>query len=128
MLIVKPLSDPGKARKIYEAFGRSAEDGIMGYYAEEADEDGSKKLLGLCLFTLSGGKDEIVVLEYAVGTHDDEAMIIMARAVLSFMYRCGVKSAKISSSVDGGLIGKLGFTSEDGVFSLDLVKFYGERC
>lgn len=128
MLVVKPIPDRDAARGLALRFGRETDDSVMAYFAAETEEDGKAELLGLCLFTLKDGRNEILSLDYAEGTHDVEAMIIMARTVMNFMYRCEVKIARISSSVDPGLAEALGFRKVGDGFEIDLEKFYESHC
>lgn len=128
MLVVKPIPDRDAARALSGSFGRDKDESTMAYFAVEAGEDGKTELLGLCLFSLKDEKNEILSLDYAEGTHDDEAMIIMARTVLNFMYRCEVKKAYISDSVDPELVKKLGFRREGNRLALDLEEFYKSPC
>ena len=130
MLIVKPIPDHDAASELCRSFGRPYDPEIMVYYATDAKDtdDPDPKPLGLCRFTLRGGKDEIVSLDYAEGTHDTEAIIITARAVMSFMYRCSVKIAYASDDVPEELTTLLGFKKTDGRFSIDLEEFYKSPC
>jgi hypothetical protein len=58
---------------------------------------------------------------------DSEAMIIMLRATMSFMHRCGLE---VSVLCDGCMPENLRSMSgyiknQDGVYTVDLKKFYG---
>ncbi len=130
MLIVKPVPDQDAAARLALEFGREPDPDTMTYYAVDAkdQDDESPAPLGLCRFTLRGGRDEIVSLDYAEGTHDTEALIITARAVMSFMYRCSVKKAYASDDVPEELSSALGFRREGGRLSIDLEEFYKSPC
>lgn len=66
----------------------------------------------------------------APGIDDEEALLIMARTVLNFMYRCSVgKVTADVSQIAPTLAKKLGFSRDgDGALSLDLVEFYKSPC
>ncbi len=130
MLIVRPIPDPEEAEKLCKLFGRPYAPDIMVYYAVEAEDrdDDSPTALGLCRFTLRDGKNEIVSLDHAEGSCDTEALIITARAVMSFMYRCAVKTAYASDDVPDDLSASLGFRRIGGRLVLDLEEFYKSPC
>ena len=130
MLIVRPIPDPVQAADLCRSFGLTPDPDNMVYLAAEAEskDDVSPVLLGLCLFTLKGGKDEIVSLVYADGTHDTEALIIMARAVMNFAYRCSVKTLYASDSLPEELSSALGFRRVGGRLAIDLEEFYKSPC
>ncbi|MBQ6262072.1 MAG: hypothetical protein IJK58_00980 [Clostridia bacterium] len=130
MLIVRPVSDPDESARLCLEYGRTPGSDVMAYHAVEAKDpdDGSPVSLGLCRFTLADGKDEILSLDFAAGTHDAEAMIITARAVMSFMHRCGVKTVYASDDIPDELIAPLGFGMTEGRLSLNLEEFYKSPC
>ncbi len=130
MLAVKPLPDREKAGSICRRFGTDYSDEVFVYYAAEVDEgdlSSTDNLLGLCTFTLSNGLNEILFLDYAPGTHDTEAVIILSRAVMSFMNRCGVKTVKLSESISEEICSSLALRIEDNR-SVDLDSFFESPC
>ncbi len=130
MLIVKPVTDKKEQRNLCEICGAGYEDHLMAYRAVEGEpgEEENGVLLGICQISLKDGENEIKTLAYAPGTHDTEAMIIMARAAMNFMYRCEVKKVRIFSGTDTDLIRSLGFKERDGEFVIDLEEFYKSPC
>ena len=78
---------------------------------------------------MKGGVNRIEYLKSADGIDDEEAMIIMARTVMNFMYRCEVKRVTIDMSCTAPeLVKKLGFTPDGDEMALDLVEFYKAPC
>lgn len=130
MLIIKPVTDRNDAEKICSLFGRPCDPDVMIYFAVDAKspDDKDPSPLGLCRFTLRGGKDEILSLDYAAGTHDTEALIIAARTVMSFMYRCSVKTVYASDEISDELVSALGFRKTEGRPEIDLEEFYKSPC
>ena len=130
MLIIKPVADKEDQRRLCEICGTKYEDHLLAYRAVEGapGEEENGVLLGLCQISLKNGENKIKTLAYAPGTHDEEAMIIMARAAMSFMYRCEIKKVTISSDTDPDLIRSLGFRDQDGEFVIDLEEFYKSPC
>ena len=57
-------------------------------------------------------------------------MIIMLRATMNFMYRCGLKLCFFNENAcPDDLLSKSGFLKdENGVYYIDLVKFYTGSC
>ena len=130
MLIVRPVADPESAEEICRLFGRTPDPDIMAYLAVDAEDPDDKDPapLVLCRFTLKGGKNEIVTIDRFDGTNDTEALIITARTVMSFMYRCAVKTVFASDDVpeDDALL--LGFKRTDGKPFINLEEFYKSPC
>ncbi len=130
MLIVRPVPDPEKAKKLCDEFDRPYDPDVMTYYAFESEDETGKdaKSLGLCRLTLKGGRNEIISLDYAKGTKDTEALIITARAVMNFMYRCEVRTAYLGDGVPDELSSLLGFERMNGRRAIDLFEFYKSPC
>lgn len=130
MLLVKPVIDKSVQLSLCELCGVLFNDDAYAYFAADTNEDATKinHIIGICQFSMHNGENIITDLSYAPQTEDEEAMIIMARTVMNFMYRCEVAKVYISSNVDEKLIQKLGFKKEDGNFELDLNEFYKSPC
>lgn len=96
-------------------------------FAYRADDDG---FIGLCQFIFANDNGYIQSLVYAKNANDWEAMIIMLRAAMNFMYRCGLKLCYFQeNSCPLELLDKSGFSkNENGQYYIDLVKFYTSSC
>ena len=96
-------------------------------FAYKADDDG---FIGICQFKFLNDNGYIEALAYAPSVSDWEAMIIMLRATMNFMYRCGLKLCYFEKdAVCEELILKSGFLkNENNQYYIDLVKFYTGSC
>ena len=131
MLAVKPVLDPAAAMELCELCQVPYKADCYTYFAADVNEDATKinHIIGVCTCRIKGSVNEIEALKGAPGVRDEEALIIMARTVMNFMYRCEVKRVTIDPEhTDAALIKKLGFTPEADALSLDLVAFYKAPC
>ena len=66
-------------------------------------------------------------LSYAPNMDDTEAMIIMLRATMSFMHRCGLEISILENNcMPESLRNMSGYIkNDDGLYAVDLKKFYG---
>lgn len=96
-------------------------------FAYRADDNG---FIGICQFYFKDGCGYIQNLTYAEGKDDSEAMIIMLRATMSFMNRCGIgKSIILEGACPDSLLPMSAYRkNENGEMFLDLDKFYGTTC
>lgn len=96
-------------------------------FAYRADDE---VFIGICQFRFEKGVGYIENLCYAPNINDSEAMIIMLRATMSFMHRCGIGSSIIEDGATTDELLKLsGYRKNDeGQYFLDLNKFYGSSC
>ena len=72
---------------------------------------------------------EILSLVPAVGKEEDEAMIIMERACMSFMWRSGMKKM-IMKETAGPLevLSRSGIPQINGIYTVDLDAFFDSPC
>ncbi|MCI9450058.1 MAG: hypothetical protein HFE30_07395 [Clostridiales bacterium] len=132
MLAVKPVHDESLCAELCALCNVLHKDGSFMYFAADVDASSIhiNHIIGICLFRMKDGKNEIEVLKAAPGISDDDALIIMARTVMNFMYRCEAERVVLlRGGVSENLIDKLGFSEDsDGVLSIDLKKFYISPC
>ncbi len=132
MLLVKPLPDASAAKELCELCGAPYSEDCYTYFAADVNEDATalNHIIGVCSCRIRGNSNMLTQLLSAPGVDDEEALMIMARTVLNFMYRCDV--AKVTADeayVAPTLAEKLGFSRDsDGALSLDLVEFYKSPC
>lgn len=124
MLSVLPIQDKNIQKELCELCGIEFDTNSFAYRADDG------VFLGICQFKFVNGCGEINGLKYAPQTNDNEAMIIMLRAAMNFMHRCGIKkSAFNADNVSSGLIEPSGYRmSENGAYFIDLDKFYISPC
>ncbi len=128
MLAVKPITDRAAATEIACFCGVELQPCEFTYFAADVNENATKinYIIGVCTLMIKGERNELTNLTCAPGIKDDEAMLIMARAALNFMYRCEVKKVTAGDGVPDRLARRLGFKGEDR--ALDLVEFYNSPC
>lgn len=124
MLTVLPIQDKNIQKELCELcnIGFNAES-----FAYRADDG---VFLGVCQFRFDNDTGIINGFKYAPGTQDDEAMIIMLRATMNFMHRCGLKSSIIyPDATCENLLALSGYSrQENGTYFIDLDKFYISPC
>ncbi len=131
MLAVKPVPEAELAAGLCELTGIPYDPQAYTYFAADVNEDGTKinHIIGVCTFIMRGGINRIECLREAAGIEDEEAMIIMARTVMNFMYRCEAEDVTVNEAgVTHDMIKKLGFREKDGKYTINLKKFYISPC
>ncbi len=131
MLAVKPVVDIDIAREICAFCNIPFDLENFTYFAADVNEDASKMnyIIGVCTCKIKGDVNRIEYLREANGVDDDEAMIIMARTVMNFMYRCEVKRLSVNpDGVSEKFIKKLGFRKDESGYFIELSDFYKSPC
>ncbi len=103
----------------------------FAYFAANLNDDGSaiKDLIGLLQFTMKEETGEILSLTPFPGKEEDEAMIIMERACMSLMWRSGMKQMIMKETAGPDtVLNRSGLPKKDGVYSVDLDKFFDSPC
>ena len=130
MLVIKPIQDKAVQRKLVEACGGTYDETAFAYCAKDCEDDGEtlRHLIGVCQFTLLRGKGVIQHLRAFPNVEDDEALMIMCRAAMSFLFRCAAETAEFCED-NPALAEKLDFLADaDGRRIIDLKRFYGSPC
>lgn len=128
MLIIKPIQDKIKQKEVCEKCRVVYRPECFAYSAMSDDD-----LVGICQFTMIHGFGEMLSLQCAAGIFDDEALFIMARAMMSFVDKCGVTEvifSRDSSDVGEALIKQLGFKlidSDSGIYKAVLSEIFACR-
>ena len=131
MLAVKTIQDLTVAKELCEMCKVPFKADSYTYFAADVNEDATKinHIIGVCTCRMKGDLNEIEYLMPAPGVEDEEALMIMARTVMNFMYRCEVKKITVADEYTSPeLARKLGFSVKEGVLSIDLVEFYKSPC
>jgi len=132
MLVIKPIQDKEQQRQLVAECGAAYDESAFAYAATECSDDGETVLyvIGACQFAMHDGRGEISLLRCRPGIEDDEAMMIMARAAASFLFRCGIRYLIMDAkAADLKLITALGFTSNaGGEYELDIFRYYSTPC
>ena len=131
MLTVKPVPVHEIAEELCTFCNIPYSTDVYTYFAADVNEDDTKinHIIGVCTFIMKGGVNRIEYLTPAVGIDDEEAMIIMARTVMNFMYRCEADKVTVSEyGVSEEMKKKLGFIRNGEVLPIDLNEFYKSPC
>ena len=132
MLVIKPIEEKARQRELVLRCGGQYREHALAYLATECEADGEtvRYPIGVCQFSLSGSAGVIDLLRCLPCIDDREALMIMARAAMSFLSRCGFAKAVIKpSAAPVELIRELGFRdSGDGRMTIDLAAFYAGPC
>ncbi|MGM9645172.1 MAG: hypothetical protein ACI3XS_00580 [Eubacteriales bacterium] len=125
MLTVKPIQTKEEQKKLALLCNVPFDYSSFAYRADE--DDG---LIGICQFTFENNVGYIKNLAYAPSRSDAEAMIIMLRAAMNFMFRCGIEKSCIP---EGATVEELASLSgykkgADGNLYIDLKLFYDSPC
>ncbi|MBQ8546661.1 MAG: hypothetical protein IJ437_06960 [Clostridia bacterium] len=121
MLTVVPIQSKEEQKELCQICGADFDVEAFAYRADDGD------LIGICQFYFENGTGYIKNLAYAPNMQDSEAMIIMLRATMSFMHRCGIKTSVIcENAAPNSLLTMSGYIkNENGVYTVDLDRFYG---
>ena len=123
MLTVLPIQSKETQKELCIKCGVEYIENAFAYRADDGD------FIGICQFYFKDDNGYIENLTYAPYVNDWEAMIIMLRAAMNFMYRCGIKTVFLGQSTNEDLIKKSGFLkNENGEYYIDVQKFYGGSC
>jgi len=132
MLAIKPIQDKSVQKELVEDCGGVYNPDFFAYIANECDEQAEtvRYSIGCCQFGMKNGRGEISLLRTLPGVEDDEALMIMARAAASFLFRCDIRYLIMHpGAAESPLYEKLGFAlNSDGEQELDLLRYYTTPC
>ena len=124
MLTIKPIQDKNEQEKLCQICGVLFNYNSLAYRADDGE------FIGVCQFYFDSEKAYIENLAYAPNMKDTEAMIIMLRAAMNFLFRCGIEHAYlIDASIDDDILKMSAFSKdENDVLYINLKKFYISPC
>jgi hypothetical protein len=124
MLTVKPIQSKAEQEELMLLCSATYDIDSFAYRAD----DGA--FIGVCQFKFTNGVGVISALKYAPAVEDWEAMIIMLRTAMNFMFRCGIKKSIFEKNASTEeLLKKSGYRpDENGFYSIDIDKFYNTPC
>lgn len=132
MLIVRPIQNKELQKNLCEKAGIGFEAEAMAYLAAESDDLGVtlREFLGVLQFDLDAKGARLYPTAQMPGVQDEEAMIIMGRAAMSFMHRSGANSLRADASVcDEKLLSAFGLLPDGkGGYEVDLELFFKSPC
>ena len=125
MLTVKPIQTKEEQKELAAICNVKFDHSSFAYRADE--DDG---LIGICQFAFENNMGYIKNLAYAPARNDTEAMIIMLRTAMNFMFRCGIERSCIMAGATSEQLASLsGYKKgEDGNLYIDLKLFYDSPC
>ncbi len=131
MFEVQPVRSRELQKQIADALSCQFYENTYAFFAGEMSDDYTTvtSLIGLCQFTYSTEKSVIKSIAYAPGCEKDEAVFILVRTVMNFIYRAEIPIICVeetAASID--FIKALGFKQVDGIWQIDLKKFYRSPC
>ena len=130
MFIVRAIQDKDLQRSLCESLGTEYCEYALAYFAADlaSDLETIDDYIGICQFIMQGDGEIVSFVSYE-DRYDDEAMIVMLRAVMSFLHRCGVKYCYFEeAAAPEELAKKSGFIYKDGRYEMDLERFYSSKC
>ncbi len=124
MLTVLPIQSKIEQEQLCKVCGIEFYENAFAYRADDGD------FIGICQFTFENDCGYIKHLAYAPNVEDNEAMIIMLRATMSFMNRCGLVNSYIDENGTTPTLLKISGYKLDsnGKYYMDLDKFYNTPC
>ena len=124
MLTVFPIQSKDTQKELCEICNVKFNIASFAYRADDGD------FIGICQFRFENNVGYIENLCYAPNVEDSEAMIIMLRATMSFMHRCGIGISIMEENATTDELLKLsGYRkNENEQYYIDLNKFYGSSC
>lgn len=131
MFAVKPLQDKNVQKELCALFNAEYIPDSLAYFAADLSEDTNTILgiIGILQFKMTEVNGEILTLVPAEGKEEDEAMIIMERAAMSFMWRSGIKKMTMKETAGPAIVlSRSGLPKKDGEYFVDLDVFFESPC
>ena len=131
MFAVKPLQDKNVQKELCALLKTEYKSDSLAYFAADLNEDGTAiiGIIGILQFKMSEDVGEILTLAPAKSKENDEAMIIMERAAMSFMHRSGMKKMIMKKTAGPeAVLKKSGLPQKDDTYYVDLDVFFDSPC
>lgn len=132
MFQVQPIRDRKLQADIAALLGCEFFENTYAFFAGEMTDDAREitSIIGMCQFTYAPENSVIKSIAYAPNCEHDEAVFILVRTVMNFVYRADIPTISIDkSAAPMEFIKSLGFREDqNGVFAIDLKKFYRSPC
>lgn len=131
MFQVQPVRSRELQAQIADVLQCSFHPDTYAFFAGELAEDNATitSLIGMCQFTYAPEKAVIKSIAFPESCAKDEAVFIMVRTVMNFVYRAGIPAIFADdNAADEAFIKALGFRKQDDEWKIDLKKFYRSPC
>lgn len=124
MLTIQPIQSKDEQEDICRRCGALY---LPASFAYSATVDGI--LTGVCQFSLRSGDAVLTTLQCAPNLADDEALLIMAHAAISFAERCGAQVVVCDAAVvSPSLLTRLGLKpQESGIYAASMTELFACR-
>ncbi|MBQ4355021.1 MAG: hypothetical protein IJC71_09020 [Clostridia bacterium] len=131
MFEVQPIRDRKLQADMAALLGCPYFENTYAFFAGEMDEDYTTvtSVIGMCQFTFDPEEALIRSVAYAPECEKDEAVFILVRTVMNFVYRADIPLITMApDAAPAEFIRSLGFREHDGKLTIDLKKFYRSPC
>lgn len=132
MFQVQPIRDRKLQADIAALLGCEFFDNTYAFFAGEMSDDAATitSIIAMCQFTFAPEGSVIKSIACAPNCEKDEAVFILVRTVMNFVYRADIPTISIDESAAPlEFIKSLGFRrGDDGIWAIDLKKFYRSPC
>ncbi len=131
MFQVQPIRSKELQEQISKLLGCEYHPDTYAFFAGELDDDCTTvtSVIAMCQFTYAPDKAVIKTLSFPKECEKDEAVIILVRTVMNFIYRAEIPTIFFEKTAcSEEFIRSLGFREKDGEYSIDLKKFYRSPC
>lgn len=131
MFQVQPVRSRELQAQIADVLNCEFSPDTYAFFAGELAEDNTTitALIGMCQFTYTPEKSVVKSIAYPAACAEDEAVVIMVRTVMNFIYRAGIPLIAVEDgAAPEEFIRSLGFRRHDGEWMIDLKKFYRSPC
>ncbi len=130
MLHIIPIQSKDEQKALAERIGESFSDAAFAYLAVDEDERGEiTAIIGFMQFTLGEEAAEVLCLREFPGSHDTEAMQILARAAFSFIHRVGLSIVRVpKGAADEELMTALRMRDLTDFWELDIAGYFAMKC
>ena len=131
MFQVQPVRSRELQAQIADVLQCNFHPDTYAFFAGELAEDNATitSLIGMCQFTYAPEKAVIKSIAFPESCAKDEAVFIMVRTVMNFVYRAGIPVIFADdNAADEAFIKALGFRKQDDEWKIDLKKFYRSPC
>ena len=131
MLIVRPVKDKVFQEKLCKLAQTTYEAAAFAYFAANTEDlgDSYTSYIGLVQFDIDEKGAKLVSVDMMPDVDDMEAMIIMGRSLMCFLYRdLHLTTLRATDGIDTKYCKAFGLCEKDGIFNIDLEDFYASPC
>lgn len=131
MLIVRPVRDKNLQEKLCSLAKVPYDSSAFAYLAANTDDIGEtyRDFIGLVQFDIDDRGAKLISVDMMPDKDDMEAMIIMGRSLMCFLYRdMSINTLRASCFIDEKYSKAFGLREKNGEYIIDLEDFYASPC